>query len=51
MKNSQSKFSNEKFKSESSSSKPNSTYSGCCCGSKIADEIDEVDVIEVDENN
>lgn len=49
MKNSQSKFSNEKFKSETSGAKPNSTASGCCCGSKISDEIDEVDVIEVDE--
>ena len=44
MKNSQSKFSNEKSQS-SSSSKPSSSSSsssGCCCGSKLSDEIDEV---------
>lgn len=49
MKNSQSKFSNEKFKSESSNTKPASTTSGCCCGSKKSEDIDEIDIIEVDE--
>ena len=51
MKNSQSKFSNEKSKSTSSqsSSSASSSAGGCCCGSKLSDEIDEVDFIEVDE--
>ena len=50
MKNSQSKFSNEKSQS-SSSSKPSSssTSSGCCCGSKLSDEIDEVEISEMEE--
>lgn len=53
MKNSQSKFSNEKSQS-SSSSKPSSSSSsssGCCCGSKLSDEIDEVEISEMEENN
>lgn len=52
MKNSQSKFANEKSKStssQSSSSASSSSAGGCCCGSKLSDEIDEVDFIEVDE--
>ena len=51
MKNSQSKFSNEKSQS-SSSSKPSSSSrssSGCCCGSKLSDEIDEVEISEMEE--
>ena len=47
MKNSQSKFSNEKSQS-SSSSKPSSSSSsssGCCCGSKLSDEV-EISEIE-----
>jgi hypothetical protein len=51
MKNSQSKFANDKSKSASSqsSSSASSSAGGCCCGSKLSDEIDEVDFIEVDE--
>ncbi len=51
MKNSQSKFSNEKSQS-SSSSKPSSSSSsssGCCCGSKLSDEIDGVEISEMEE--
>lgn len=51
MKNSQSKFSNEKSQS-SSSSKPSSSSSsssGCCCGSKLSDEIDKVEISEMEE--
>ena len=47
MKNSQSKFSNEKAKANSSSkSNPSSSTGSCCCGS---DEIDEIDFVEVEE--
>ena len=51
MKNSQSKFANEKSKSTSSQSSSNASSSmgGGGCGSKLSDEIDEVDFIEVDE--
>ena len=51
MNNSQSKFANDKFKSASSQSSSSSSSSngGCCCGSRLSDEIDEVDFIEVDE--
>ena len=51
MKNSQSKFANDKSKSASSQSSSSSSSSngGCCCGSRLSDEIDEVDFIEVDE--
>jgi hypothetical protein len=51
MKNSQSKFSNEKSKSHSMAN-PNTSKasSGCCCGSKLSDEIDEVDIIDIEEN-
>lgn len=48
MKNSQSKFSNEKSKSNPDS-KSSSATSGCCCGSKMSDDIDEVDIIDVEE--
>lgn len=48
MNNSQSKFSNEKSKSASTSN-PSSKPSGCCCGSKLSDDIEEVDVLEVEE--
>ena len=47
MKNSQSKFSNEK--SQSSSKPSSSSSSGCCCGSKLSDEIDEVEISEMEE--
>ncbi len=50
MKNSQSKFSNEKAKANSSSkSDDSSSKSSCCCGSKLSDEIDEVDFVEMEE--
>lgn len=51
MKNSQSKFSNDKTKSNaSSSSNPkSSSSSGCCCGSKLSDDIEEVDVLDIEE--
>ena len=47
MKNSQSKFSNEKSKSHSMAN-PNTSKasSGCCCGSKLSDEVDEIDIID-----
>ncbi|MBR2273502.1 MAG: hypothetical protein IJ864_01535 [Alphaproteobacteria bacterium] len=47
MKNSQSKFSNKKSGRETSSHTGSS--SGCCCGSKLSEEIDEVDIIEENE--
>lgn len=40
MKSSQSKFANEKSKSESSAKK-SSSVGGCCCGSDMADEKSE----------
>lgn len=47
MKNSQSKFSNDKTKAGSTSNpKPSS---GCCCGSKLSDDIEEVDVLDIEE--
>jgi len=50
MKSSQSKFSR---KQQSSSGKESgsktSSISGCCCGSKLSDEIDEVEIIEEEE--
>ena len=50
MKNSQSKFSNEKAKASSSSKSNSSSSAGsCCCGSKLSDEIDEIDFVEVEE--
>lgn len=51
MKNSQSKFSNEKSKAYSKEN-PNTAKSGsgCCCGSKLSDEVDEIDIVDVEEN-
>lgn len=49
MKNSQSKFSNEKSQSSSSSKPSSSSSSGCCGGSKLSDEIDEVEISEMEE--
>lgn len=43
MKKFQSKFSNKK------ASGPKTSSSGCCCGSKFSDDIDEIDVIDVEE--
>ncbi len=53
MKNSQSKFSNDKSKS-STSSNPNSSSSsssssGCCCGSKMSNDVEEIDVLDIEE--
>ena len=50
MKSSQSKFSNKKSGVEKSSH-PNtkSSGSGCCCGSKLSEEIDEVEIMDVEE--
>lgn len=51
MKSSQSKFSNEKSKSNASS-KPNSessSSSGCCCGSKMSDEYDDIEIMDIEE--
>lgn len=50
MKSSQSKFSREKSQSSASSSSKSGSGkpSGCCCGSKISDDIDEVEVIDVE---
>ncbi len=52
MKNSQSKFSNDKSKSGTTSnpsSSSSSSSSGCCCGSKLSSDIDEIDVLGVEE--
>lgn len=50
MKNSQSKFSNDKSKSNASNSNPNSSKSsGCCCGSKLSDDVEEIDVLDIEE--
>lgn len=50
MKSSQSKFSHkQQSHSEKSSSPKSSSVSGCCCGSKLSDEIDEVEIIEEEE--
>ena len=50
MKNSQSKFSNDKSKSSTSSNpSSSSSSSGCCCGSKLSDDIEEVDVLDIEE--
>ena len=48
MKNSQSKFSSKKSGKETGSHSSSSS-SGCCCGSKLSDEIDEVEILDVDE--
>lgn len=46
----QSKFSNKKANSSSSKGpKTSSGTSGCGCGSKRSDGVEEIDVIEVDE--
>lgn len=48
MKSSQSKFSNKKSNSgaESSSKSASSKVSGCCCGSKFSEEIEETEIEE-----
>lgn len=46
MKNSQSKFSRKKTMSESGSKPSSSNASGCCCGSKLSDDFEEVEIIE-----
>lgn len=45
----QSKFSNDKTKASSGSNSKPTSSSGCCCGSKLSDEIDEVDELEIEE--
>ena len=50
MKSSQSKFSRKQPSySEKESGSKTSSMSGCCCGSKLSDEIDEVEIIEEEE--
>ena len=50
MKSTQSKFSNkQQSHSEKSSGAKTSSVSGCCCGSKLSDEIDEIEIIEEQE--
>ena len=49
MKSFQSKFSRKKSGTESSSKPSSSSVSGCCCGSKYADDFDEVEIIEEEE--
>lgn len=52
MKNSQSKFSNEKSKSNTNSkpsSSSSSSSSGCCCGSKLSDNVDEIEIMDIEE--
>ena len=44
MKNSQSKFSNKKIHSSKEPTSKASSVSGCCCGSKISEEIEETEV-------
>ena len=46
MKSSQSKFSNKKTNSGAESSKASTAASGCCCGSKYSEEIEETEVEE-----
>ena len=49
MKSSQSKFSRKQpSHPEKESGSKTSSMSGCCCGSKLSDEIDEVEIIEDD---
>lgn len=49
MKSSQSKFSNDKSKSASTSNPSSKSSSGCCCGAKLSDDIEEVDVLDIEE--
>lgn len=49
MKNSQSKFSNDKTKANAGANPKPSSPSGCCCGSKLSDDIEEVDVLDIEE--
>ncbi|MCM1322621.1 MAG: hypothetical protein NC218_00355 [Acetobacter sp.] len=49
MKNSESKFSNDKSKSNASSNPSSKPSSGCCCGSKLSDDIEEIDVMDIEE--
>jgi len=47
MKSFQSKFSHkQQGNSQKESGSKTSSMSGCCCGSKLSDEIDEVEIIE-----
>lgn len=46
MKSSQSKFSNKKPNSGTESSKATTATSGCCCGSRYSEEIEETEVEE-----
>ena len=48
MKSSQSKFSNKKSGTDTNSHS-GSKSSGCCCGSKLSEEIDEVEIMETEE--
>ena len=51
MKNSQSKFSNKKSSYENGASgTKSSTSSGCCCGAKFSEDIEELDIIEDEES-
>lgn len=53
MKSFQSKFSNEKSNagtsSKPSSKSETSSSSGCCCGSKLSGDVEEVDIIDMEE--
>lgn len=50
MKSSQSKFSNKKSGTEKGTySGTKSSGSGCCCGSKLSEEVDEVEIMDVEE--
>lgn len=50
MKNSQSKFANKKSSLGSHTVKnPSSSTGGCCCGSKLSEEINEIDITESEE--
>ena len=48
MKSSQSKFSNKKYGKETSSASGGKT-SGCCCGSKVSEEVDEIEIIDTED--
>lgn len=50
MKSSQSKFSNEKSLSGQKPSAGTKASSGCRCGSKLPEEVDEIEVMEMEEN-
>ncbi len=49
MKSFQSKFSNDKSQQGSKSAAGSKAASGCRCGSKPAEEVDEIEIMETEE--